>query len=123
MNRSSDRVRQNFKSMRLSGGLLAVSTIIVHELWFGVNHSERVQENASRLRKFLAQEITILPFSDQDAESAAQTRARLKATGTPIGAYDTLIAGQALARGFNAGDSEYAGVCQGGWIEVEDWTI
>ncbi len=40
--------------------------------------------------------ITISPFGKKEAESAAIVRATLERKGTPIGPYDTLIAGIAL---------------------------
>jgi tRNA(fMet)-specific endonuclease VapC len=40
----------------------------------------------------------LLPFEEEDARSAGSIRAALQASGTPIGAYDLLVAGQALAR-------------------------
>jgi tRNA(fMet)-specific endonuclease VapC len=38
----------------------------------------------------------VLPFESEDAEVAGEIRADLERTGKPIGAYDLLIAGQAI---------------------------
>jgi predicted nucleic acid-binding protein len=40
-----------------------------------------------------------LPFDERDAEVAGGIRAEIERHGKPIGAYDTLMAGQALRRG------------------------
>jgi tRNA(fMet)-specific endonuclease VapC len=40
----------------------------------------------------------VLEFDGEDARRAGEVRAFLAAKGTPIGPYDVLIAGQALAR-------------------------
>ena len=40
----------------------------------------------------------MLPLEDEDAPVAGSVRAFLEATGKPIGAYDLLIASQALER-------------------------
>lgn len=40
----------------------------------------------------------MLPFELKDSERAGEIRANLQRKGTPIGSYDVLIAGQALAR-------------------------
>lgn len=40
--------------------------------------------------------VSILPFGEKEAISAASVRAKLEQKGTPIGAYDLLIAGTAL---------------------------
>lgn len=37
-----------------------------------------------------------LPFEEEDAQMAGMLRAELETAGRPIGAYDLLIAGQAL---------------------------
>ncbi|HEV7679743.1 MAG TPA: PIN domain-containing protein [Candidatus Dormibacteraeota bacterium] len=43
--------------------------------------------------------VEVVDFDDEDARTAGQVRATLEAAGTPIGAYDVLIAGQAVRRG------------------------
>lgn len=43
--------------------------------------------------------FVVLPFDADDARHASEVRAALSRVGSPIGAYDVLIAGQARARG------------------------
>jgi tRNA(fMet)-specific endonuclease VapC len=43
--------------------------------------------------------FAVLAFDKEDARRAGEVRAMLASKGTPIGPYDVLIAGQALARG------------------------
>ncbi len=43
--------------------------------------------------------LAVLNFDKEDARQAGEVSAALAAAGTPIGPYDVLIAGQALARG------------------------
>ena len=78
---------------------LALSTIVLFELYFGIANSARRQENAERVAIFLNAPIEILPFEPEDAAEAGEIRAELKRAGTPIGAYDLLIAAQARRRG------------------------
>jgi tRNA(fMet)-specific endonuclease VapC len=52
--------------------------------------------NRKRLETFLAGPMLVLPFEDADAHVAGSVRAVLEAAGRPIGAYDLLMAGQAL---------------------------
>ena len=80
------------------GKTIVVSTITLFELWYGVAKSARVEANTERLVIFLTP-IETLPFDDDDAHAAGTIRANLEGAGTPIGAYDCLIAGQALRRG------------------------
>jgi len=71
--------------------------------------------------KFLSGPISILPFDDEDADAAGSIRASLEVLGKPIGAYDVLIAGQALARQLilvTANVAEFSRVTGHSW---QDW--
>jgi tRNA(fMet)-specific endonuclease VapC len=101
---------------------IAVSSIVLYELWYGVARSARRRENAERLRVFLSGGIAVSPFSEEDALIAGDLRATLEAAGTPIGPYDVLIAAQALRGGatlVTANASEFARVPSLLW---QDWT-
>src|SRR5215471_4578869 len=73
-----------------------VSTIVLFELWYGVEKSEQKESNTHRLQTFLAGPIAVLSFDEEDAKSAGEIRAALEKAGRPIGAYELLIAGQAV---------------------------
>ena len=73
-----------------------VPAVVAFELWYGVAKSARPAANAQLLTTFLAGPIGLLAFDDEDARIAGAVRAALEAAGKPIGAYDLLIAGQAL---------------------------
>jgi tRNA(fMet)-specific endonuclease VapC len=116
-------VRERYREAEKSGDYLAVSSIVLFELWYGVEKSGRVRENTERLRILLSGDLDLLDFDDQDAQTAGQVRAALEKTGTPIGAYGLLIAGQALRRGLTvvtANTPEFSRVAKLSW---EDWTI
>lgn len=72
-----------------------LSSIVAFELWYGVAKSQRKDENRQRLAAFLAGPFEWATFDEDDAEAAGIVRAQLEAAGTPIGAYDVLLAGQA----------------------------
>jgi tRNA(fMet)-specific endonuclease VapC len=91
-------VRQRLHDVLESGEHVVVSSIAVFELWYGVAKSTRVDANTERLALFLGQFDTV-SFAAEDAHVAGVIRARLEQSGTPIGAYDTLIAGQAVRHG------------------------
>ena len=75
---------------------IAVSVITVMELRYGLAlNPQRAQKIESTIAQFLTT-ITIIPFTQPEAEQAAQIRAILKAQGNPIGPYDILIAATAL---------------------------
>ena len=52
--------------------------------------------NRKRLEAFFSGPLHLLPIANEDAEIAGTIRAELEATARPIGAYDPLIAGQAM---------------------------
>lgn len=89
-------VRTRLQKASAGGAHVLVSSIAVFELWYGVGKSARQEVNRRRLETFLAGPILVLPFEDADARVAGSVRAVLEAAGKPIGAYDVLMAGQAL---------------------------
>jgi tRNA(fMet)-specific endonuclease VapC len=115
-------VRDRYRAALASGDSLALSSVVVFELWYGVAKSSQVQQNTDRLRVLLSGDWDLLDFDDEDARTAGQVRVALEKDGTPIGAYDVLIAGQALRRGLTvvtANTSEFSRVSGLSW---QDWT-
>ena len=101
---------------------IAVSSIVLYELWYGVARSQRQRENTERLRTFLSGKVSVVPFDEADAAGAGELRARLETAGTPIGPYDLLIAAQALRLGatlVTANASEFSRVRGLTW---QDWS-
>ena len=115
-------VRERYRAAEAAGDYLALSSIVLFELWYGVAKSSQVPENTERLRILLSGDLDLLDFDDEDARAAGQVRADLERAGTPIGSYDVLIAGQALRRGLTvvtANTSEFSRVTGLSW---HDWT-
>lgn len=75
---------------------IGITSITLHELYFGACKSQRRAENLARVGLL---NFEVLPFDHEDAFSAGEVRASLAAAGTPIGPLDVLIAGVALCRG------------------------
>lgn len=99
-------------------GDFGVSAIVAHELFYGAYKSRRVAENLARIDGL---RFEILDFDPEDARAAGELRAHLARAGTPLGPYDVLIAGQAMARGLivvTHNTREFARV-EG--LRVEDW--
>jgi tRNA(fMet)-specific endonuclease VapC len=114
--------RKRLRRTVSKGAAIAVSSIVLYELWYGVARSARRRENAERLRVFLSGGVAVNAFSEEDAMTAGDLRAILEAAGTPIGPYDVLIAAQALrsnATLVTANVSEFARVPRLQW---QDWT-
>ena len=115
-------VRLRFDDATNRGEQMCLSSISLFELWYGVFKSTRTDFNALRLNSFLKRAINLLTFEDDDAKTAGELRAGLQRIGKPIGAYDLLIAAQALNRGLTlvtANISEFARVKTLVW---EDWS-
>jgi tRNA(fMet)-specific endonuclease VapC len=74
----------------------AVSTITSYELFTGV---EKCADPARERDKvaLLLQTVHEIPFRAAAAREAGRVRATLESQGQPIGPYDILLAGQALA--------------------------
>ena len=89
-------VRARLQKASATGAQIFVSSIAIFELGYGVAKSVRHEFNHKRLETFLSGPVTILPFEDADARAAGAIRATLETSGKPIGAYDVLIAGQAI---------------------------
>jgi tRNA(fMet)-specific endonuclease VapC len=89
-------VRARLQRASATGAQIYVSSIALFELRYGVAKSARQEFNHKRLETFLSGPVTILSFEDADARAAGTIRATLETSGKPIGAYDVLIAGQAI---------------------------
>jgi len=114
-------VVERFDREALGGAELFVSTISRFELWYGVAKSQQQEFNRIRLEIFLAGSVQLLPFGEDDPLRAGEVRALLEKQGTPVGSFDTLIAGQALARSLvlvTHNVSEFARVPG---LQLEDW--
>jgi tRNA(fMet)-specific endonuclease VapC len=98
INGSSPPVRARFSKVIESGEPVWVPSVTAHELWYGVAKSVQRQANALRLQKFLGGPMQLLEFTGEDARHAGEIRSRLERAGRPIGAYNVLIAGQAVHR-------------------------
>lgn len=91
-------VRTRFEKAIDAGAQVLVSAVAAFELWFGVAKSARPEANARAVETFFAGPVRLLAFEEEDARRAGAVRAALEMAGKPIGAYDVLIAGQALCR-------------------------
>ncbi|MGB8579759.1 MAG: type II toxin-antitoxin system VapC family toxin [Candidatus Sulfotelmatobacter sp.] len=114
-------VRSRFQKAVRGAGQIYIPSIVTFELWYGAAKSSRVSLNTQRLEIFLSGPVTVLPLEEEDSRVAGSIRAELEKSGTPIGAYDVLIAGQALARQLTvitANVSEFSRIRGLSW---QDW--
>lgn len=95
----STATRLPFDQARARGEPVVVSAIVVHELERGAARSARPLAHSALLESYLG-DVDQIDFTPEDARQSGVLWARLRQAGTPIGDIDTLIAGQALARGW-----------------------
>ncbi|KPF64598.1 pilus assembly protein [Bosea sp. AAP35] len=109
-------VRARIRDVAVSD--IVLSSIVMHEYYYGAFHGSRTDETIAR-----AQELPFvrLDFTDADARCACQIRAALRSRGAPIGPYDVLIAGQALARGLILVTNNVSEFSRVEGLRVEDW--
>jgi len=95
-----------------------LSSVVAHELYFGAFKSGRPGRNVEVVD---ALRFDIVDFDRRDARIAGHVRAVLQAAGTPVGPYDVLIAGQALARGLTLVTRNLREFRRVEGLRVEDW--
>lgn len=77
-------------------GDIAISSIVLAELQFGVHKSTHREKNRLRLQHFL-QYLQVFQFDESAAESFGKIKAHLAHKGQLIGPMDMLIAAHALS--------------------------
>jgi|SRR5579862_9835820 len=92
-------VRARLRLAVEDGARIWVPSVVAFELWYGSAKSQNPERNAMRLREFFGGALRVIGFEEEDARRAGEVRAQLERIGKPIGAYDVLIAGQALRHG------------------------
>ena len=118
MKRRSPALLERVKTF--APGALKVSTITVHQLEYGAERSGSPERFIPRIRAFLEQ-VEVLAFPRDGAFHAASIRAHLAAQGTPIGAYDLLIAGHARSLGATLVTHNLREFTRVPGLLVEDW--
>jgi tRNA(fMet)-specific endonuclease VapC len=76
---------------------IGIPAIVIYKIQTGIAKSTSPRKRTQQL-KSLTEAVAILPFSTEEAKASATIRSRLEQKGTPIGHYDVLIAGTAMAR-------------------------
>jgi len=120
-NEPASRVEQRLRAALKGTPPVAISSVVLFELWYGAVKSARTEHNLRRIEEFLVAPIEVLPFEPDDAREAGDIRAALERAGAPIGPYDVLIAAQARRRNatlVTANEREFLRVPG---LKTEDW--
>lgn len=106
------------RARRHEPGELCISSIVMHELYYGAFKSQRSERNAALVDEL---RFEVLDYDREDAREAGAIRAQLAAQGQTIGPYDILIAGQAKARGLILVTHNTGEFNRVPGLSVEDW--
>lgn len=101
---------------------IAVCSIVKAELFYGAIKSAYPERNLTLQQEFLAQFIS-LPFDDLAAMTFVTIRSQLEILGTPIGAYDLLIAAIALTNNLTLITHNTREFQRVNKLLIEDWEI
>jgi tRNA(fMet)-specific endonuclease VapC len=108
------------KLKKLSIADVAISSITLAELEYGVAKSSQPQQNSEALHAFVAP-LEILPFDDRAACRYGEIRAFLEGKGKVIGAMDMLIAAHAGSLGLTLATNNLREFQRVPGLEVENW--
>ena len=101
-------------------GSVAISSVTLAELCYGVERSSDPPRNQVALLQFCAP-LEIAPFDHRAAATYGHVRADLERMGSPVGPLDTLIAAHALSLNValvTANEREFKRVAG---LRVENW--
>lgn len=101
--------------------LVAVSSITAMEIEFGLALDEQRARRLAPVMHALLDAVAVLPYEAADARATAALRAALQRKGRPIGPYDALIAGCALARGLVLVTSNEREFSRVSGLRIENW--
>lgn len=97
-----------------------LSTVTVAELMFGALRSRKSQEGIVKCRQFCSA-FQLVELDQEAGERSGVIRADLEGRGERIGAYDVLIAGIALARGYVLATHNVREFRRVAGLQIEDW--
>ena len=99
---------------------VAISSVTLAELEYGIQKSSRPEQNQEALNEFLSP-LEILSFDDRAACHYGEIRAYLERSGQPIGAMDLMIAAHARSLSYllvTNNEKEFVRVPE---LNVENW--
>ena len=117
--RKPQKVLDRLRATKISE--VAISSVTLAELEYGVAKSSRPQENGDALAAFIAP-LEILHFDETAATCYGTLRANLERQGRPIGSLDMLIAAHALSLGCTLVTNNEREFSRVSGLRIENWT-
>lgn len=102
-------------------GDIAISSITLSELRYGVAKSKYKEKNTKALDEFIIP-LEVVPFDERAAMAYGDIRACLESAGTPIGSMDYLIAAHALSLGVTLVTNNTREFNRVTGLTLADWT-
>ena len=102
-------------------GSLALSAVTRAELVFGLEKRGNPRVLARAIHAFLDR-VAVMPWDGAAADQFARLRAQLERAGTPIGIFDTMIAGHALSLDAILVSNNTRHFQKVGALKAENWT-
>lgn len=100
---------------------VAISAVSAMEVEYGLALDPGRARKLAPVMRALLEAIAILPYGLEDARASASLRAPLEKRGRPVGAYDALIAGTAIARGLVLVTSNVREFGRIAALRIENW--
>nr|CAA6830442.1 MAG: Twitching motility protein PilT [uncultured Thiotrichaceae bacterium] len=119
--KGDSNVHSRLKAERPSD--LVVSSVTRMEIQCGLVLNPQRAKKITPIISSLLKVITVLPYEDNEAVATANIRAVLRQKGTPIGPYDVMIAGAALANQLIMVTSNTGEFKRVSGLVVEDWRL
>jgi tRNA(fMet)-specific endonuclease VapC len=113
-------VLEHFREYQV--GDIAISSITLAELRYGVAKSHYREKNAKALDEFILP-LEILPFDEEATRAYGEIRAALEKAGTPIGSMDLLIAAHAASLGVALVTNNTREFSRVPDLILADWTV
>jgi tRNA(fMet)-specific endonuclease VapC len=107
--------------LRHPASSFVISAISAMELSFGAARSNRPKQSLERVRS-LCGEVLVAPFDGRAAEASGTIQAALAKAGRPIGPYDVMLGGHALALGVTLITNNVREFSRIADLNVESWT-
>ena len=120
VNGRSAHLRGRYLGARAAGEAFVVSSLVYHEVVSGAAASGRYAGQMEAISEVIG-DLPIEPFHREDALEAALLRAELRREGTPVGGFDTLIAGQARFRGWSIATSNLRDFTRMPGLDIQAW--
>jgi tRNA(fMet)-specific endonuclease VapC len=112
------QVIAKFKKLQLED--VAISSVTLAELEYGVKKSQAKEKNQQALEEFISP-LIVLPFDKQAASYYGDLRASLERMGTPIGSLDFMIAAHALSLGITLVTNNTKEFVRVSGLNIENW--